>query len=64
MGIGEEDLPYIWERFYKADKSRSSGGTGLGLAIAKQIVALHGGSLEVASELGKGTTFTVTVQCS
>ncbi len=60
-GIAREDLPFIWERFYKADKShgRSAAGTGLGLAIAREIVARHGGRVEVASELGKGSTFTI-----
>jgi len=60
-GIPAEDLPYIWERFYKADKShtRGDGGTGLGLAIAKEIINLHGAQVEVASELGKGTVFTL-----
>ena len=60
-GIFPEDLPYIWERFYKADKShtRATGGTGLGLAIAKEIINLHGATVEVASEPGKGTVFTI-----
>jgi signal transduction histidine kinase len=60
-GIAREDLPFIWERFYKADKShgRTAAGTGLGLSIAREIVARHGGRVEVASELGKGSTFTV-----
>ena len=60
-GILPEDLPYIWERFYKADKShtRATGGTGLGLAIAKEIINLHGATVDVASELGKGTVFTI-----
>jgi signal transduction histidine kinase len=60
-GIAREDLPFIWERFYKADKShgRTAAGTGLGLAIAREIVARHGARAEVASELGKGSTFTV-----
>lgn len=60
-GIAREDLPFIWERFYKADKahSRSDAGTGLGLAIAREIVARHGGRAEVASELGMGSVFTV-----
>ncbi len=60
-GIPPEDLPYIWERFYKADKShtRAAGGTGLGLAIAKEIINLHGAQVEVASELGKGTVFSI-----
>ncbi|HEX9092822.1 MAG TPA: HAMP domain-containing sensor histidine kinase, partial [Coriobacteriia bacterium] len=62
-GIGEEELPYIWERFYRSDASRSiaSGGFGLGLAIAKQIVESAGGLIDVESELGVGTTFTVRV---
>lgn len=58
-GIAAEDLPYIWERFYKADKSRASGGTGLGLAIARQIIELHGAAIDVASTGGEGTTFTI-----
>lgn len=61
-GIAREDLPFIWERFYKADKSHSrtaAAGTGLGLAIAREIAARHGARAEVASELGKGSTFTV-----
>jgi len=60
-GIPPEDLPYIWERFYKVDKSRTrvKGGTGLGLAIAKEIINLHGATVDVASEVGKGTVFTI-----
>jgi signal transduction histidine kinase len=62
VGIPAEDLPYIWERFYKADKShnRAAGGTGFGLAIAKEIINLHGAEVEVASELSKGTVFSIT----
>ena len=59
IGIPPEHLPYIFERFYTIDSSRSSGRTGLGLSIARQIVQAHGGRLEVRSEAGRGTRATV-----
>lgn len=61
QGIAPEDLPHIFERFYRADKARSRnhGRHGLGLAISKAIVDAHGGALEVASEAGAGSTFTL-----
>ena len=56
-GISEEDLPYIFERFYKG----RSGGLGLGLAIVQELVATHGGSVSVRSEVSSGTTFRVVL---
>ena len=62
-GIDPEDIPHIFDRFYRADKSRdkSTGGAGLGLAIARQIVELHGSALEVESRPGEGARFSFTL---
>ncbi|HEY3002011.1 MAG TPA: ATP-binding protein [Kribbellaceae bacterium] len=62
-GIGEEHLPYVFDRFYRADPSRSraTGGSGLGLAITKHLVEAHGGRVTVSSTAGKGSTFVITL---
>jgi len=63
IGIAPEDLPHIFDRFWRADKARSreGGGAGLGLSIAKWIVDTHGGSIAVESEIGKGSTFSILI---
>ena len=61
VGIPVNDLPRIFERFYKADRARSGGGTGLGLAIAKHIVLAHGGRVWATSVEGKGSTFYIAL---
>ena len=61
-GIPREDLPYLFDRFWRGDRSRShvrGAGSGLGLAIARQLVQAHGGTIRVESQPGQGTTFTV-----
>jgi len=65
-GIPAEDLPSIFERFYRVDKSRAraTGGSGLGLTIAKRLVEAHGGKIEAQSELGKGSCFSFTIPMS
>jgi signal transduction histidine kinase len=63
LGIARKDLTRLFERFYRTDKARSRdmGGTGLGLAIVKHISIAHGGEVTVDSELGRGSTFTITI---
>jgi heavy metal sensor kinase len=66
IGIDPVDIPHVFDRFWRADKSRSreQGGAGLGLSIAKWIVEMHGGSISVESELGKGSIFAIRVPVS
>src|SRR6185295_3970120 len=65
-GIAAEHLPKVFDRLYRADRSRTAatGGTGLGLAIVKSIAELHGGSAEIASEVGKGTRVRLSLPSS
>ena len=60
-GIARDDLPHVFERFYKGDKARAGEGTGMGLAIAKHVVEAHGGNIWVESEEGKGATFSFSL---
>jgi signal transduction histidine kinase len=66
VGIATTDLPHIFERFYRADESRSreSGGTGLGLSIAKWIAEAHQGRISVVSKVGEGSVFRVQIPLS
>jgi signal transduction histidine kinase len=61
IGIPREQLPFIFERFYRTDEARARGGAGLGLAIARQIAEAHDGSIEVQSEPGRGSTFVLRI---
>ncbi|HBG00274.1 MAG TPA: hypothetical protein DDW87_01680, partial [Firmicutes bacterium] len=61
IGIEAQELPFIFERFYRTDASRSreTGGTGIGLAVTAEVIKGHGGRIEVQSEPGVGSTFTI-----
>ncbi len=63
MGIREEDLPHIFERFYRSDKSRSreTGGVGIGLTITKTIIEAHEGTIYAESRLGEGAQFVIVL---
>jgi signal transduction histidine kinase len=63
IGIAPDDVPRIWERFYRVDNTntRRIGGTGLGLSIASALVELHGGRISVESELDKGSVFSFSL---
>ena len=66
IGIAQEDLPFIFERFYRSDVSRNkeTGGTGLGLSISKALIEAHQGSISVDSVLGRGTKFIIILPTS
>ena len=59
IGIPDDDLPFVFEKFYKADKSHSEEGNGLGLSLVKRIIELHKGSIEIKSKVGLGTVVIV-----
>jgi signal transduction histidine kinase len=65
-GIAPEDMPYVFERFYREDEARrqGDGASGLGLAIARSMVQAHGGTISVESVLSEGTSFTISLPCS
>ena len=64
IGVSKEHLPRLFERFYRVDatRSRKKGGSGLGLSIVKHIIEAHGENISVESEVGKGTTFSFTLE--
>ena len=66
VGISKEDIPRIFERFYRVDKARSreSGGTGLGLSIVRHIAIIHSGTIKVTSKPGEGSVFTLSIPLS
>ncbi len=59
IGIAAHDLPRIWERLYRGDQSRAERGLGLGLSLVRAIVLAHGGTVDVTTEPGRGSTFVV-----
>jgi len=59
MGIPPDELPRIWDRLFRGDASRTERGLGLGLSLVRAIIEVHGGTVEVQSEPGRGSTFTV-----
>lgn len=63
IGIDENDIPFIFERFYRTDisRQRKTGGSGIGLTIVKSIIKAHNGKIEVESKKGKGSKFTITL---
>jgi signal transduction histidine kinase len=63
VGIPTEELPQLFTRFFRASTSRNVSGTGIGLHFAREILALHGGSISVESEIGAGSAFAVRLPC-